>query len=161
MKRAFSFATGEGFCTASQCTPNTRDNNVFKKLVCRHPDNIHYIKVDEFEYLTNVNDEELQAIVVQQPVIGILRNTNDEFLAIGSGIYRSPSGDVDVNFHQVLIIGYGYDNGKPYWIIQNSYGEGWGNGGFGYVYRRIKSGQGSEFFAVAYPKIRGFPRKPR
>lgn len=40
MKRAFSFATGEGFCTASQCTPNTRDNNVFKKLVCRHPDNV-------------------------------------------------------------------------------------------------------------------------
>lgn len=79
------------------------------------------------------------------------------------GIYRSPSGDVDINFHQVLIIGYGYDdsNGKPYWIIQNSYGEGWGNGGFGYVYRRINSGQGSEFFAVAYPKIRGYPRKPR
>lgn len=75
------------------------------------------------------------------------------------GIYRSPLGIGDETFHQVLIIGYGFDiNGKPYWIIQNSHGETWGEGGFGYVHRRTNGVQGSEFFAIAYPKIRGYPR---
>ncbi|KAF3505444.1 hypothetical protein DY000_02064408 [Brassica cretica] len=114
-------------------------------------------EVDGFEYIGAVNDNELRAIVVRQPVVGILRNVGPEFGRIGRGIYRSPTGSVDINFHQVLIIGYGTDEyGQPYWIIQNSYGEGWGEQGFGYVFRR---GSGSEFYAVAYPKKRGLPRE--
>lgn len=56
-------------------------------------------------------------------------------------IYRSPRRHVDISFHQILIVGYGFDEfGQPYWIIQRSYGKGWENQGFGYVYRRIRSG---------------------
>ncbi|ESQ42712.1 hypothetical protein EUTSA_v10015038mg [Eutrema salsugineum] len=115
----------------------------------------------DFEYIAEVDDDELKAIVAQQSVIGVLRNVDLEFCEIGSGIYRSPIGSLDVNFHQVLIVGYGFVDqyGKPYWIIQNSYGESWGEGGFGYVYRLIKRGRGSEFHAVAYPTKCGYPRK--
>ncbi|XP_019087658.1 PREDICTED: ervatamin-B-like [Camelina sativa] len=115
--------------------------------------------VDDFAYLTDPDDDEFRAFVRRQPVIGILRNPGFEFSRIGSRIYRSPLDSVDRAFHQVLIIGYGFDsNNEPYWIIQNSHGDGWGVGGFGHVHRRIRSGQGSEFFAVAYPIIRGYPR---
>jgi len=38
-----------------------------------------------------------------------------------------PSHNTD---HAVLLVGFGEDGGTPYWIIQNSWSEAWGHGGF-------------------------------
>lgn len=35
----------------------------------------------------------------------------------------------DVN-HAVLAIGYGVENGIPYWLIKNSWGADWGDDGY-------------------------------
>ena len=32
--------------------------------------------------------------------------------------------------HAVLLIGYGTENGVPYWLVKNSWSHNWGNNGF-------------------------------
>ena len=51
---------------------------------------------------------------------------------IYEGVCSSNPSDVD---HAVLIVGYGSENGKDYWIVKNSWGESWGMNGYMHLRR--------------------------
>ena len=60
----------------------------------------------------------------------------NDFMNYSSGIYEYVSGS-NLGGHAVIIIGWGNENGKDYWICQNSWGASWGEKG----YFRIKMGE--------------------
>lgn len=57
----------------------------------------------------------------------------DSFQFYSDGVYYEPnceSAPEKMN-HAVLIVGYGTeDNGFDYWIVKNTYGSDWGQGGY-------------------------------
>jgi len=53
----------------------------------------------------------------------------EDFLTYKSGVYQYQSGQ-ELGGHAVKMLGWGVENGTPYWICANSWNSDWGDGGF-------------------------------
>ena len=52
----------------------------------------------------------------------------EDFLTYKSGVYQHKTGGVDGG-HAIKIMGWGSENGTPYWLVANSWNEDWGDKG--------------------------------
>lgn len=91
----------------------------------------------EFKVLHNEEDI-LYHVANTGPVVTAMEATRN-FVYYGEGIFEDwrcldRKRDVD---HAIVIVGYGSENGKDYWIIKNSWGKDWGMDGYA-KYRRNK-----------------------
>eukprot|EP00727_Mastigamoeba_balamuthi_P012544 m51a1_g7912 putative xylem cysteine proteinase 1-like (97) ;mRNA; f:181593-183351 len=82
----------------------------------------------------------LKKAVSQQPVNVVINAAPDAFKFYKSGILQADCPDG--TGHEVLIVGYGVDNGVPYWICRNSWGSDWGEQGYIRLLRSDGAGQG-------------------
>ncbi|EDO31352.1 predicted protein, partial [Nematostella vectensis] len=57
-------------------------------------------------------------------------NANPKSIKFYSNGIMSDKHCSNKTYHAVLLIGYGSDNGVPYWLIKNSWSHKWGNNGF-------------------------------
>ncbi|KAK4337986.1 hypothetical protein RND71_042473 [Anisodus tanguticus] len=76
-------------------------------------------------------DELKYAVALVRPV-SIAFEVIKGFKQYKSGVYTSTecgNTPMDVN-HAVLAVGYGVENGVPYWLIKNSWGADWGDNGY-------------------------------
>lgn len=76
------------------------------------------------------NDAEAHMIALQAQPLAISLDASD-FHAYHSGVMEFADCGSDLN-HAVLLVGYGTDEetGQDYWIVRNSWGERWGEGGY-------------------------------
>ena len=52
----------------------------------------------------------------------------EDLLTYKSGVYQHTTGK-KLGGHAVKMVGWGVENGTPYWTIVNSWNESWGNSG--------------------------------
>ena len=77
------------------------------------------------------NEEDLKyAIAHQGPCSIAIDASHESFQFYGSGVYREPECDPEMLDHGVLLVGYGHGRHGKYWLVKNSWGEGWGDNGY-------------------------------
>ncbi|XP_076942838.1 cysteine proteinase mucunain-like [Bidens hawaiensis] len=102
--------------------------------------NAKVVTIDGYEDVP-VNDESsLKKAAANQPIAVAIEAGGREFQFYTSGIFTGSCGTaLD---HGVLVVGYGTENGKDYWIVKNSWGAPWGESGYLRMERNIKENTG-------------------
>lgn len=78
------------------------------------------------------NEEDLkQAVATQGPCSVAIDASHETFQFYSHGVYHDESCSPDNLDHGVLVVGYGEEeDGEKYWLIKNSWSEGWGDQGY-------------------------------
>jgi C1A family cysteine protease len=80
------------------------------------------------------SETDIMNAVATRPVSAAIDAHHRPFKLYSSGVF-SLGACTNHLTHGLLIVGYGEEGGKPYWKVKNSWGETWGNSGYGKVSR--------------------------
>lgn len=125
----------EGTCNEKACTKNAN------------------VAPNGYTDVAGNSDSALMSALAQQPVSVAIQADQSAFQLYHSGVFTAECGtDLD---HGVLAVGYGTDNGQDYYIVKNSWGSAWGEGGY------IRLGRGSAYQAEGQCGILTEPSYPK
>ncbi|KAK2843711.1 hypothetical protein Q7C36_011926 [Tachysurus vachellii] len=93
-----------------------------------------------------------EAVATIGPISVAIDASNKSFKLYASGIYDEPYCSSSKLNHGVLVVGYGTDDGKDYWLVKNSWGLNWGDKGYIKMYRN-KDNQCGIASQASYPLV--------
>lgn len=104
---------------------------------CQAAANSPVVAMSGFNRVAAFLEFDLMFAVKFVPVVVAMDGSDDSFKNYAGGVYRGPCGH-SLN-HETLLVGYGTtdDWDYDYWIVKNSYGEGWGENGYMRMQRNI------------------------
>lgn len=80
-------------------------------------------------YSVPSNVQKIQTEIMTKGPVEVAFTVYSDFLTYKTGVYQHKSGSA-LGGHAVKMVGWGVENGTPYWTVANSWNEGWGDNGF-------------------------------
>ncbi|KAF3692401.1 Cathepsin S [Channa argus] len=101
-----------------------------KTQQCHYNPDYRATNCSQYNFLPKGDEEALkEALATIGPISVAIDATRPTFTFYRSGVYNDPTCSLAVN-HGVLAIGYGTLGGQDYWLVKNSWGTSFGDGGY-------------------------------
>uniref|UniRef100_A0A7N9AK78 Cathepsin 12 n=1 Tax=Mastacembelus armatus TaxID=205130 RepID=A0A7N9AK78_9TELE len=133
MANAFDYVINNGL-QSTNTYPYTSDTQP-----CYYDSTLAVAHITDYRFIPKGDEQALaDAVATIGPITVAIDADHASFLFYSSGIYDEPSCNPNNLSHAVLLVGYGSEAGQDYWIIKNSWGTSWGEGGY---MRMIRDGR--------------------
>uniref|UniRef100_A0A8C2XGY1 Cathepsin 12 n=1 Tax=Cyclopterus lumpus TaxID=8103 RepID=A0A8C2XGY1_CYCLU len=120
---------------------------------CYYDSRLAVAHIKDYRFLPKGDEQALaDAVATVGPITVAIDADHSSFLFYSSGIYDEPTCNPNNLSHAVLLVGYGSDGGQDYWIIKNSWGSSWGEGGYMRMVRDGRNTCGIASYAL-YPVL--------
>ncbi|XP_044736979.1 cathepsin B-like [Chrysoperla carnea] len=80
-------------------------------------------------YSISSDQDKIKMEIMQNGPVEACLTVYEDFLQYKSGVYQHVQGKV-LGGHAVRMLGWGIENGIPYWLIANSWNADWGDNGY-------------------------------
>ncbi|XP_069692870.1 cathepsin B-like isoform X2 [Periplaneta americana] len=78
--------------------------------------------------------QEIQKELMLNGPVEAIMALHTDFLVYRSGVYQHLEGGF-YGYHAIKLLGWGVENGTPYWLLANSWNDDWGDKGYFKVFR--------------------------
>jgi len=83
----------------------------------------------EKTYSVSKDEKQIQMEIMNNGPVEAAFEVYADFPTYKSGVYQHESGGL-LGGHAIKILGWGVENGTPYWLVANSWNESWGDKGY-------------------------------
>lgn len=102
-------------------------------------------------YNVRSNPEDIQREIMTNGPVEAAFTVYADFVNYKSGVYEHTTGAA-MGGHAIRIIGWGVENGKPYWLVANSWNKDWGDHGL------FKIKRGNDECGIESGVVGGLPK---
>ncbi len=102
-------------------------------------------------YFVGSNEEEIKSEIFTNGSVEAAFSVYEDFLTYKSGVYKHVKGR-SLGGHAIKIIGWGVEEGTKYWIVVNSWNQGWGDEG------TFKILRGEDHLGIESEVVAGTPK---
>jgi cathepsin L len=124
MDQAFEYVKDNKGITSEANYPYTA-----KDGKCKKPLPASVTTISGYTDVTQNDESQLLKAANIGPVSIAIEADQMSFQFYSGGVFDDPSCGTELD-HGVLVVGYGTDGGKDYWIVKNSWGNSWGEKGY-------------------------------
>lgn len=126
MDYAFAYIKDNGGIDTEAYYPYRADSSA-----CRYESAESGATLRDWVDITSEDESALQvAVATQGPISVAIDASHPSFQLYNSGVYSEPECSSSQLDHGVLVVGYGVEDGKKYWLVKNSWGSSWGEAGY-------------------------------
>jgi len=145
MDQAFQYVIKAGGIETEEAYPYTAaDGN------CKFNKNAVKATLTGYTDIQKTEDALKEAVATNGPISVAVDATG--FFQYKSGIFYDATCQQNSPDHAILVVGYGSDNGKDFWIVKNSWGLSWGEQGYIRMSRNRQNMCGIANYAT-FPKL--------
>ncbi|XP_036333892.1 cathepsin L1 [Rhagoletis pomonella] len=114
-----------------------------KKDTCKYDPSTKAAQVKGFAAVKPKDEKTMKEVVATLGPLACSVNALETLLLYKKGIYADEECNKGEVNHAVLVVGYGSEGGKDYWIVKNSWDKNWGEEGY------FRLPRGSNFCGIA------------